>query len=183
MGRDKAMLELEGTSFLERIAATMRPLVASVRVVGRAGDIENLPSIEDLRPGLGPLAAIETALAAAAGVDVLVVACDLPLISTALLALVVECARSAPGSIAVPLDSEGRLAPLAAVYPTSALARVASLLDAGERKPRALLDIIPTVVLPFEDYANLPGALHLLRNVNTPEDWDRARSLWNEIKS
>jgi molybdopterin-guanine dinucleotide biosynthesis protein A len=171
MGRDKALLDLGGERFVERIARALGPYVASVRLVGRRGGGCGIAGLEDLRPGEGPLAGIETALAAASGAAAFVVACDLPLVSGELLALLARRAALAPGSIVVPADAGGRVAPLCGVYPAGALPVASGLLDAGERRPRALLDAFPTVLVHFREYAYLPGAKRLLLNVNTPDEY------------
>ena len=170
MGRDKALLELGGETFIERIAGALHPHVRAIRIVGRAGEWRGIPGIEDLRPGLGPLAGIETALAHTPQGAAFLVACDLPLASGELLALIARRASLAPRSIVVPADADGRVAPLCGVYPKAALEAVSRLLDAGERRPRALLERFPALVVGFEEYAHLPGAPRLLRNVNTPEE-------------
>lgn len=170
MGTDKALLELEGQAFVLRIAAAIRPIAQSVTLVGRRIQVGELESIPDLRPGLGPLAGLESALAASATERTLVVACDLPFVTTALLELLLARSEALPDGAVVPLDSDGRVSPLCAVYPRSALPLVTELLDRGERTPRALLVRISTDLVPFADYAHLDGAAELLRNVNTPAD-------------
>lgn len=171
MGSDKALLELEGLPFAERIAREMP--CARVRVAGRAR-VAALDGVEDLRPGEGPLAGIETALTHCGTEAALIVACDMPFVTRAFLLLVAGRAASAPGRIVVARDPDGRLAPLCGVYPRAALAVAAGLLDSGERKVRALIDRVPTLVLDPDAYAHLPGARELLRNVNTPEEYRAA---------
>ena len=173
MGRDKAALPAGDATFLETIARAVAPLAVATTVVGRSGSCFGYRAIADLRPGLGPLGGIETALAHAQTASVFLLACDLPRVSTALLALVADRADASPETIVVPADVSGRIAPLAGVYPTSARREVARLLDAGERRPRALFERIATVVVPFEEYRHLPDAESLLANVNTPDEYAR----------
>jgi molybdopterin-guanine dinucleotide biosynthesis protein A len=175
MGRDKALLDFRGGTFLDAVAAAAAPLAGRVTVVGRAGgEVGGYPAVADLRPGLGPLAGIETALTYARSEAAIVLACDTPLVSTDLLALLAERAAAGGGPrIAVPLDADGRLAPLCGVYPVRALPEVTALLDAGERRPRALVERFASVVVPFEEYGHLDRAADLLRNVNRPEEYER----------
>ena len=171
MGRDKATIDFGGATFLETIADTVRPLVASVTLVGRDTPQGRIPAVPDLRPGCGPLAGIETALARATTPAALVLACDIPLVSRDLVALIIERWRAQPSTIVVPLDAEGRDSPLCGIYPVSALATTSELLDHGERMPRLLLNVYPSRRIPFCDYAHLPRAYELLRNINTPDDY------------
>jgi molybdopterin-guanine dinucleotide biosynthesis protein A len=99
---------------------------------------------------------------------VLILACDLPLISTEFLRRLL--ARR--GAAAVVAESApGRRSGVCAVYPRAALATATELLDAGVRRMDAFLARIPVTVMPFVEYAGLPQAEALLTNVNTPEDY------------
>lgn len=181
MGRDKALLSLDGQSFVEAIAAAAAPLAASITVVGRTESVHTLASVPDLRPGRGPLAGIETALTHAHTTEALVIACDLPLVTTEFLAHLIAVSRATPGAIVVPHDQHDRLSYLCGVYPTHTRPIVAALLDADEPRPRALLSRVPTIEVGFQDYSHLPGAASFLTNINTPDDYDMVRAL-HEVK-
>ena len=170
MGRDKALLPLGGLPFAERIAREMPVGEGRLLVVGR-NSIGGLAGIPDLRPGLGPLAGIETALADCRADSALVVACDMPFVTRRLLEWLVDRSAAAPGRVVVPVDGDGRLAPLCGVYPRAALPVARELLDAGERRPRALLERFPSLRVEYAEYGHLPGADRFLRNVNTPEEY------------
>jgi len=76
MGRDKLLLPFDAGTMLQAISEALRPLVERLRLIGR----ESTPGLPlpnaqpDLRPGLGPLSGIHTALATAEADRVLVVA-------------------------------------------------------------------------------------------------------------
>lgn len=176
MGEDKARLTLDGRSMLERIVDAVRPVARRIVLVGRASEL-GLAAVPDARIGFGPLAGIEAALASCETRAAIVLACDLPFVSTALLDRLLDRAGAEPDAVVVAEDFDGRVAPLCGVYPVSTRASVTRLLDAGERRPRALENVVPYVRLAFDAYASLPNAKRLLRNVNTPEDLDSARSI------
>ncbi len=79
MGRDKALLEWQGVSLLERAADTLGRVFSEVIVCGdpdlyrRVG----LEAVADLRREIGPLGGLESALEFSAGRSVFVLACDL----------------------------------------------------------------------------------------------------------
>jgi len=177
MGADKSAIELDGQAFMDRVLAAVGPVARSISIVGGGPRVTRVTALADCRPGLGPLAGIETALAACATDRALIVACDLPFVTAALLELLIAREEAGPDGAVVPLDSDGRVSPLCAVYPRSALPLVGELLDGGERTPRALLVRISTDLVPFADYAHLENAGQLLRNVNTPEDLADARRI------
>ncbi len=177
MGTDKSAVELDGRAFLDRVVAAVGPVARSISIVGGGPRLTELTALPDRRPGLGPLAGIETALAACSTDRAVIVACDLPFVTAALLEFLIAREDAGPDGAVVPLDSDGRVSPLCAVYPRSALPLVGELLDSGERTPRALLVRIRTDLVPFADYAHLENAGQLLRNVNTPEDLAEARRI------
>nr|WP_245557880.1 molybdenum cofactor guanylyltransferase [Deinococcus apachensis] len=171
-GTDKAAARLEGRTLLEHVAASLEscPLRLLVAPPGRY-TLPGWVRVPDIRPGEGPLAALEAALNAAqigrgpgwvafAGVD-------MPRLTPAYWEVLGQ-ART-PGARAVlALDAEGRPQPLAALYHTDLLEQVARLLDGGERRMRAAAPPALTVTVPHSLIrAVSPQAL---RNVNTPAD-------------
>src|SRR3954447_6439712 len=77
MGRDKALIEIDGRPLVERVADV---LVASgcapVVAIGPAESSARIEHVDDLWPGAGPLGGVLTALSLAS--PAIVVACDLP---------------------------------------------------------------------------------------------------------
>ncbi|HWQ90844.1 MAG TPA: molybdenum cofactor guanylyltransferase, partial [Clostridia bacterium] len=115
MGRDKAWLPAGRETFLERSLNLCRSLhPREVFISGRPGeDYSAFPYsvLLDLEPGNGPLGGIERALQAATAPLVLVLAVDLPLMTTPFLSsLLAHCDRLTG---CVPRHDD-RLEPLAA---------------------------------------------------------------------
>lgn len=118
MGRDKAWLEVEGRPLIVRAVETARKLgVEEVFISGRAGDdyaALKCPVLLDLEPGLGPLGGLERGLHAASSPLLLVLAVDLPRMTPKFLGkLLARCDRLT----GVVPELDGRLEPLAAIYP------------------------------------------------------------------
>jgi molybdopterin-guanine dinucleotide biosynthesis protein A len=108
MGRDKALIEIDGEPMAARVAAALREAGArEVVVVGGADELADLGLrlVPDESPGEGPLGGVLTALAAVPDDVVLVVSCDLVAPSAAAMAATVA-ALSAEADVAVPTSPE-----------------------------------------------------------------------------
>ena len=167
-GRDKAVEPIAGVRLVDRAADAFAEVCEDVVVVTSRPIETERATIPDLRPGRGPLAGIEAALAHASdrGFDAaLVLACDLPLIrSTSLAALV--SALGSEEAVAAFRDGPPGYEPLCAVYRVTCLGAARALLDEGEGAAQRLLEDVAgaTIALPEDE----------LLNVNTTEDGARA---------
>jgi|SRR5579872_804351 len=199
MGRDKAWLELAGVPLALRIARAVEPLVASVRVIGPpasdAGrfDSVGLAAIPDRLPAReasgesnsGPLGGIVTALNATECSWNLVLACDLPYITTAWLEWLLGRA-SAPevsgssGAQAVVPERTGGVEPLAAVYRKECAEVLAAALGRGVRKVSEALRHLRVARIPEAEWRALDPDGNALANMNTPEEYARACEWWDE---
>jgi molybdenum cofactor guanylyltransferase len=173
-GRDKALLEIDGVTILERQLAVLRPLFAEVMVV--AGDPERYRGtidralldgdpvrlIRDRDPDAGPLAGMDGALAASAADALVVVACDLPFLDARLITLVRD--RDPDAQAVVPRVA-GRPQALHARYARSVAPLVRARLDRGALR---VLDLLQELQVSYLDEPEL-GDVRGLTNVNTPE--------------
>jgi molybdopterin-guanine dinucleotide biosynthesis protein A len=167
MGRDKGLLPLGGNILVAHIAARVKEAAGSVHLVGAREMYENLgfPTLPDRYPGFGPTGGIVTALAAPASSEWnLIVACDMPGISTdfltALLAEAVDNGRDAT----VPVTPDGRRHPLCAVYRRSALF---PLQAAVEDRTHRLMEALEAVSV----HEYMVEETDSLVNVNSPAEW------------
>src|SRR6266850_5681776 len=85
MGTDKSRLMLNGRTFTELIAETVLQVTDSVKLVGKEGDDLGLKSAPDVFKGWGALGGLHAAMAACKADWCLVVACDLPFVTSSLL--------------------------------------------------------------------------------------------------
>jgi molybdopterin-guanine dinucleotide biosynthesis protein A len=134
MGRDKAWVEWNGRPLIAAAVDNARQLgITEIFISGRPdADYSALdcPVLLDLEPGLGPLSGIERGLHYCTSPLLLVLAVDLPRITSAFLrALAARCNRLTG---VVPLR-QGRLEPLAAIYPKRCHAFAFDRLTRGSR--------------------------------------------------
>jgi molybdenum cofactor guanylyltransferase len=173
-GVPKGLALVGGLRIADRARAALRS--ASDRQIVVANDAR-APSwfpgalvVPDAEPGLGPLAGLHTALTAASGDAVLVVAWDMPFVTDALLRALRTIGESGASAV-VPVSGPSSLPePLCAYYAPEALDTCVRLLAAGERRAAALFEALPgAATLRCADLEALGDPSHLLQSVDTPE--------------
>ncbi len=172
MRRDKASLEYQGKSQLDRAYDLASRHVAQVFVsvrAAQAGDPTRAgkPLILDAFDGEGPIIGIRSALAQCPGNAWLVLACDLPFLSDG--ALEHLLAARDPGRLATAYSSahDGLPEPLCAIWEPAVGSALAAYHDAGRHCPRKfLITHDAKLIQPFDARA--------LDNVNTPEEYAEA---------
>ncbi|HEV8140316.1 MAG TPA: molybdenum cofactor guanylyltransferase [Pyrinomonadaceae bacterium] len=177
MGRDKAQLVLGGRTFVERIANELAFVASSLSLVGARSDFPSLKTIADVHEHWGALGGIHAALTAAETDWVVVVACDLPFVTTQLFAHLKNFADDTFDAI-VPIQSDGRPQPVCALYRrATCLPEIDKLVAVGEHTPRGLLANVRTRYVEFVELCDLPAAEHFFFNVNSPADLKKAQAI------
>jgi molybdopterin-guanine dinucleotide biosynthesis protein A len=174
LGRDKALVVIDGVTLADRAAALLVAVCDPVIEVGpgRTG----LPVVLEDPPGSGPLAALVAGWAELGRRGhpgpVLVLAVDMPGVTAALLRHLAT--RPGPAT-AVPVDrrlpegGQTRPQPLCARYGADALDTAADLVAAGERSLRSLLAVTPVVWVEAGEWEPLAGS-GAFADVDTPGD-------------
>ena len=179
MGKDKLRLEVGGLSMVLRAARMLEPMVskrAAVTVIAppdRYADL-GLKSVPDDFPGVGPLAGIVTAVRSSLCPWSLIVAGDMPYLSSDW--LVHLLARGVPSSAEIVVaEGPGGPEPLCGLYHKRCEAHFATAIARGVHKitdafaGREVLVLAADEVQPFD-----PEGL-LMKSVNTPEDLAEAQ--------
>lgn len=174
MGADKAWLKLDGRPMIEHVIAALTPVVSSVAIIANRAEYQRLgfPVIADTNVDIGPLEAIRTALANSTSSKIILVACDLPFITSDLLRFLLSL--SGDRQSVVPIGSDNRFEPLCAVYSREALPVVEEIIHSGQRRISPLFDRVPTRVVAFDELRHLSGFEQFFENINTIQDYQRA---------
>jgi len=174
-GSDKALARVGGRSMAARAVETLRAVADPVVLLGDDGTLGRrlaLPWRADARPGRGPLAGIATGLAWARELGregLVVLACDLPLVTPEVLAAVVAASRPDLDAVVTAAEEPAGLQPLVGWYAAGALASVEDALDHGRHSVRGLLEGLRVAHIHLgRDGA--PGEASALLNVNTRAD-------------
>lgn len=148
MGRDKALVEVDGVSMVARVVAAMRTAgIHDIYAVGGGPDAAaaaGIDPIADAYPGEGPLGGIVTAMATIAASHVLVSAVDLPFVTAAAVdSLLVHCGAD----VDVVLGNDGdRSQPLFSLINTRVSGSLAAAFTAGVRSPHDAFQSLRSVV-------------------------------------
>ena len=175
-GADKASLIVGDARIIDRQLAALRTVTDDIRIV--AGDASRYAGlavrvIPDAVAGAGPLGGLYTALLDAVEDRVIVLACDLPFVTGALLArLAAESRTGEPVDAIVPRSARG-LEPLCAIYRKGCAGVLRTRIDRGDLQIVGLFGVLrirelgPDTLAPYDDGS-------LFENVNTPHDYARA---------
>ncbi len=189
MGRDKAALAVDGETLAARAARRLLGVCPRVAIAdGGRGLVPGLPSLPDASAA-GPAAGILGAARAWPGHPLLVLACDLPQVSEALLRELVrlqpvaaggEAAATADPDWVVPRWERG-LEPLCALYRPAALAALAAAVERGIAAPHRLAEAAGLRVrfLEGELLRRCGQPADLFLNLNTARDLER----WLRVES
>ena len=170
MGRDKAGIVVGGEALLVRTVRIAREVSPQVGVVGRAAPSGwPLPEIAfrpDDVPGQGPLGGLTTALEMAGGATVLLVACDMPLLTVEALEWILqEGHRRNPLADGLITRNGTQREPLFSLYTPACLPLVQRQLAAGRRSLQALIEAGDFALVEAP-----PDVQTALQDVDTPED-------------
>jgi molybdopterin-guanine dinucleotide biosynthesis protein A len=168
LGADKARLVHDGETLAAR-GARLLAVVCGGPVLEAGDGVSGLPSMREQPAGAGPLAAL-----AAAGEELraqghhgpaLLLAVDMPAVDVALL----EFLGNWPGAPTVVPSAGGRLQPVCARYGAEAMVAAQSLVIAGLRPFRHLLDVVEHDVIDEEVWATVTAG-DPFADVDTPDD-------------
>lgn len=167
MGRDKAMLTVNGVPMVQGLVDRLSPHFDEVLVsTAKADDYPFLQvrRVADAVANAGPLAGIAAGLAGAANEICVFVACDIPEIDDRLIRRLMRRARD--HDAVVPQYADGRIEPALAVYKRRLLSSARRTLESGGRRIRDMY--------PGSDVCYLRiGADVQVDNINTLEDYQR----------
>ena len=170
MGTDKAFVEFQGRTLLDRALALVTAITPKVYIlgnrtaVGAFGDV-----VEDQFPNQGPLAGIHAALRASPSDLNLFLAVDMPFVQERFLKYLVSEAEKCNAQATVP-RAAGNWQPLCAVYRKAFADLAEPALRSGHNKIDALFREVPVRLIAEDELERAGFAPELFRNLNTPED-------------
>lgn len=179
-GRPKGLARVAGARILDRLVDVFgEALGAAPLLVANAPDAPtwrpDLRVVADVRPGMGSLGGIYTAVVEAPA-PVVCVAWDMPFVTPGLVRALAD--GLAEWDAFLP-ESDGRrgVEPLCAAYGPACAAAIAASLEAGDLRAIGFHRAVRVGRLPLEAVRRLGDPARLFFNVNTADDLARADAL------
>lgn len=185
MGQDKALLPFFGETLLERVLNRVNQLGDELLVTTNHPERFphlGVPMITDELPGQGALGGLLTALLAAQFSTVIIVACDMPFVNSAILTEASDQLQSRQADVVIPRTEYG-YEPLHAVYRReTCLPAVRAALAAGEQRLISWYPSVKVIPVEKEDLIKHDPLGIAFWNLNTPDDLRQAEELAEELE-
>jgi molybdopterin-guanine dinucleotide biosynthesis protein A len=195
-GRDKALVEFNGTTMIERMRSLLtRICMPEIYLVGNPQKYSRfgVQCIPDQWPGEGPLGGILTALIhtktrrqtriACAGISFaskpknnFILSCDMPFLTEEWMAELFRRSLGTKAQVIVPRSEHG-LEPMCACWRTATLPAVEEQFKHGVRRVTEAMRRLPMEVLDESVWKRFDKDNRLFWNMNTPADYEEARRI------
>ncbi|MEI6305990.1 MAG: NTP transferase domain-containing protein, partial [Deltaproteobacteria bacterium] len=175
MGHNKALLKIGDVTLIEKIYRTLSQLFHDIVIVTNTPEeYAFIPcrKAADIYPGAGSIAGLHSALTNSATDTVFAVACDMPTLNPDLIRHI--CSIEGNHEAIVPVNVDGGLEPLHALYRQTCLKEIEKSLESGDKSILNLFDKLRTRKVAWEEISSIPGAEESFCNVNTPEQFSEA---------
>jgi molybdopterin-guanine dinucleotide biosynthesis protein A len=177
MGSDKAFLQLGDETLLSRALKVAGAVTGEVWIVGDAKKFAVFGRvIEDVYHDRGPLGGIHAALSNSATELNLMLAVDLPFVGPEFLEYLLLRARESGAMVTVP-RAGGGLQPLCAAYRRRFAEVAEQSLREGKNKIDSLFATVETRVIEEDELVRAGFSAGMFRNLNTPEELEKAKRL------
>ena len=176
MGRDKALLNIEGKPLFARVAEILAevawPVFLAPGTPGRLGEV-GYPNVADAVPDSGPLGGVIGALRVSPHDLVAVSAVDMPFANAGVFRLLAGLAEAFDA--VVPVTPEGPQ-PLHAVYARTALPALETVLVDGSFSMKGALQSLHVREVHQNEWGHADPSGRFAFNLNRPDDMAQIRS-------
>lgn len=169
MGKDKALLTVQGKTLFERALEPFQECFAQVMLIGDRPERFagcNLPILPDLYPG-SSLGGLYTGLYHAGTESIFVTSCDLPFPNCAILQYL--CSLREDADAIIPESPHGA-EPLFACYRKSCLEAMKNQLEQQRFSISAVCSQLNTISVPYQELEQFDPEGTAFLNLNTPQD-------------
>jgi molybdopterin-guanine dinucleotide biosynthesis protein A len=183
IGRDKGQLKLDDRSLFEIVSAKLTLIFDKIVVVTNTPEsfdaYKEFQIVTDEIPFQGPLGGILAGLSASPREYNLVIAYDMPFLNLDLIEFLFTQASSA--DVVIPCSEKG-IEPLFAVYSRNCIPAIRDKMRSGEKRVISFFDEVKVKYVAKEVIEAIdPGYLSFF-NVNTEQDWERAKKIHRSLE-
>lgn len=178
-GQEKYFFTYRGSTFINRLINSLRPVVDEIVLVARDPDqcarfneLDGVRCIPDIRRGLGPIGGLHAGALAARGEHLFVSACDMPCVQSAVVAHLFD--RLEDYDAVIPSWSPEMLEPLHAVYRRSAL--LSYLESHDSLSLRFMIKNLNSRYIPVEEIRMFDPSLETFININKISELEEINS-------
>lgn len=176
MGRDKALVELNGRPLIQHAITKLRDICAEVYILAANAELARYGQlVPDIRPDCGPLGGIEAALQHASRDWVLLVPVDVPFVPAAFLRQWVERVLSRPGAVISYFQIGDRPQPTLLLLRREAWSTIVDALDREAYKLMPALEAVGSADSRVVESLTGEETESWFLNLNSPEDLEVAR--------
>ncbi len=175
MGRDKGMMLFNGKTMIEHVLTAASEIAEDIFIIANNEVYDNFsyPCFADEKIDCGPIGGIFTALLQAKVDKVLVLSCDVPMMSASVLKKLVGLSADEKVLAAA---HKGEIQPLCAIYDKKCLTYFREAIGSGNFKMKKVLQDLDAKIIDF-DSTDYKGAF---LNINTPVDLANLQSLYDK---
>ncbi|MBM4338997.1 MAG: molybdenum cofactor guanylyltransferase [Deltaproteobacteria bacterium] len=170
MGRDKAFIEIDGTSIIQRIYDIFQKLFNEIIIVTHQKELYSCfqaKIVSDLILNYGALGGLYTGLFYSSNPYSFCVACDMPFLKESLIQFLAQ--RTNGYDVIVPRTLDG-LQPLHAIYSKNCLGSIRKLIDMGKYKIIDFYPLVNTKIIEESEFIHLDVSKESFININTPSE-------------
>jgi len=170
MGEDKAFIEIEGISIINRIQRVLKELFDEIIIV--ANQKEQFVDLDariysDLLPERGALGGLYTGLFVSSCPYSFCVACDMPFLKQSVIEYLIT--KISGYDVIVPRTRDG-LQPLHAIYSKNCLGPIRRVLEQGKYKIMDFYPFAKVSIIEQDQFSSLDPMNESFINVNTPQE-------------
>lgn len=167
MGTDKGLLDLNGKKIVEQIIEQLQPNVDEIIIIANNKNYDGFgfPVFHDVVEPCGPLGGIYTALEKSQTENNMIVSCDIPNISSSVIAHIIL--NIGDEAVTAPVH-DGDVEPLCAVYKKSIAKDFYKLIESGNYKMKGALKKLDTKYVDVTECPEFSDNIFI--NINTPQE-------------
>ncbi len=169
-GVNKAMLKIDGKTFVSKIFESLSPLFANTIIISNNEEdyeLHNVKVFPDIYKNMGPLGGIHSALINSNTLYVFVVSCDMPFVSLEIANEIATQFLSNEIDILVP-KIESYQEPLFAIYSKHLTNKIESILAKTDGKP--IKDLFALAKTSYISFPNTSLNKRCFTNINSIND-------------